>query len=355
MIYEIEIDGTKVGPNFPPYIIAEISGNHNGDIQRARSLIRAAKESGASAVKLQTYTADSLTINSNRPEFVLQEGTWAGRNLYELYEEAHTPWHWLPELFRYAKELKITIFSSPFDQAAVDVLEELDAPAYKIASNELTDWPLVEAVVRTGKPIILSTGVASKQDILETINFVKEIGGDQLAILHCVSAYPALPAESNLATMLDIRNSFNVICGLSDHTLGTATSVAAVAMGASIIEKHYTLDRNDGGPDSSFSLQPEELKILCDDTKWAWDSIQGIRYGADTNLKKKGIFTRQFWTVEDINIGEELTSKNIKSIRAPSDGGGVRTKHYKEIYGKKAKIFIHKHSPVFFESITNRD
>ena len=353
MKQEIEIAGRKIGPRYPPYLIAEISGNHNGDIQRAKMLIKMAKDSGACAVKLQTYTADSLTINTNKDEFILQEGTWQGRNLYELYKEAHTPWEWFPELFSYAKMVGITIFSSPFDQQAIDLLEELDAPAYKIASNELTDWPLVEAAVRTGKPIIVSTGAASKQDILDTINFIKEINGDQLAVLHCVSAYPALPEDTNLATMLDIRDSFNVICGLSDHTLGTATSIAAVAMGACIIEKHYTLDRNDKGPDSSFSLEPEELKILCHDTKWAWDSIQGVKYGVDTNLKKKGIFTRQFWTIKDIYVGSELTSENIKSIRAPSDSGGIRTKYYKDIYGKKARLFIPKHSALLYEMISD--
>jgi len=351
MTHEISIDGRKIGPSYAPYIIAEISGNHNGDIERAKSLIEAAKNSGACAVKLQTYTADSLTINSNRSEFVLQGGAWAGRNLYDLYEEAHTPWAWLPELFAYARELGITIFSSPFDQAAVDILEKLNSPAYKIASNELTDWPLVEAVVKTGKPIILSTGAASKSDISETIDFVKQSGAKEISVLHCVSAYPALPSDTNLATMVDIRDSFDVISGLSDHTLGTVTSIAAIAMGACIIEKHFTLERNDGGPDSSFSLEPDEMKILCDGAKWAWDSIQGIRYGADTDLRRKGIFTRQFWTVEDINAGEEITTANIKSIRAPSDGGGIPTKHYKQTYGKRAKIFIQKHSPLSFESI----
>ena len=351
MKQEIEINRRKIGPGHRPYIIAEISGNHNGDIGRAKKLIKAAKESGACAVKLQTYTAESLTINSDSEEFILKEGTWKGRKLYDLYEEAQTPWDWFPELFAYAKELNITIFSSPFDKYAVDFLEELDAPAYKIASNELTDWPLVEAAVKTGKPIILSTGAASKQDVLETIDFIKEIGGEQLAVLHCVSAYPALPEDSNLATMMDIRDSFNVICGLSDHTLGTATSVAAVAMGACLIEKHYTLDRHDGGPDSSFSLEPSELKKLCHDAKWAWDSMYGIKYGNETNLKKKGIFTRQFWSTKYINIGEEITQENVKSIRAPADAGGILTKNYRDFYGKKAKVLILKHSPIKTEYI----
>jgi|TARA_R110002126_G_scaffold291807_1_gene459773 N-acetylneuraminate synthase len=347
----IEIDGKKIGEGQPPYVIAEMSGNHNGDINRAKALITVAKDAGADAVKLQTYTADSLTINSKRDEFTLKEGTWAGRNLYELYQEAHTPWDWFPELFAFAKELGITIFSSPFDQAAIDLLENLNAPAYKIASNELTDWPLVEAVVKTGKPIIVSTGAATKQDVMETVDFIKNLGGESLIVLHCVSAYPAPAKDTNLGTMLDIRDSFDVLYGLSDHTLGTATSVAAVSLGACMIEKHYTLDRNDGGPDSSFSLEPTELKSLCHDTKWAWESLGGIQYGGETNLKKKGIFTRQFWAIEDIEQGESLSLDNIKSIRAPADSKGIRTKEYKAVIGKKAKIKIPRHSPVTHETI----
>ena len=350
---EIEINGRKIGPNYPPYIIAEISGNHNGDIERAKLLIKGAKDAGACAVKLQAYTADSLTINSDRDEFVLKTGTWRGRNLYELYEESHTPLHWFAELFSYAKKLGITIFSSTFDQLAIKLLEDLGTPAYKIASNELTDWPLVEMAVCTGKPLILSTGTASKNDISDTLGFIKSIQGDQLAVLHCVSAYPALPEDSKLATMIDVRDSFGVICGLSDHTLGTATSIAAVAMGACIIEKHFTLNRTDGGPDSSFSLEPDELKVLCHDAKWAWDSIQGIRYGSETNLSEKSIFTRQFWSTADINIDDEINTENIKSIRAPCNSGGISPKYYKDVYGKKALVNIPKHSPIKFTLITS--
>lgn len=351
MKQEITINGRKIGPDHPPYIIAEISGNHNGDINRAKILIRKAYEAGACAVKLQTYNADSLTIDTDNDAFTLKVGTWKGRKLYELYKETHTPWAWLPDLFEYARDLGITIFSSPFDKNAVDLLESLNTPAYKIASNELIDWPLLEAVIETGKPIIISTGTAAKQEIFDTLEFIRSIGGNQVAVLHCVSAYPATPKESNLGTMQDMRSSFGVICGLSDHTLGTATSIAAVSLGACIIEKHYTLDRKDGGPDSSFSLEPAELANLCKDTKCAWDSVQGIKYGADTNLIKKGIFTRQFWAIEEINIGEEITVKNIKSIRAPSEANGLAPKNYKSVYGKKAKVLIHKHSPIKFDSI----
>ena len=347
----ISIDGKLIGPGYPPYIIAEISGNHNGDIDRAKLLIENAKIAGASAVKLQTYTPDSLTIDTKRDEFILKTGTWKGRNLYELYKEAHTPLGWFHDLFSFAKEIGITVFSSPFDDSAVQLLESLDSPAYKIASNELTDWPLVESVVKTGKPVILSTGTASKDDISETLDFIRSMDGQQVAMLHCISSYPALPQDSKLATMIDLRDSFEVICGLSDHTLGTATSIAAVAMGGSIIEKHFTLDRNDGGPDSSFSLEPDELKTLCHDAKWAWDSIQGVRYGADTNLHEKSIFTRQFWSIKDIEIDDEITTENIKSIRAPSDSGGISPKKFKSVFGKKARIHIPKHSPILSQSI----
>lgn len=345
--HHIEIDQRKISPDYPPYIIAELSGNHNGDIERAKTLIKIAHEIGADAVKLQTYTADSLTIDTKRDEFIIKEGTWEGRNLYELYKEAHTPWNWFPELFGYARGLGLTIFSSPFDLQAVELLEELDAPAYKIASNELTDWPLVEAVVHTNKPIILSTGTATKEQIAQTIDFISGLASsNRLVVLHCVSAYPAPAQDSHLRTMLDLRDSFDVLHGLSDHTLGTATSVAAVALGACVIEKHITLDRNDGGPDSSFSLEPSEFQTLCSDARWAWESLGQIKYGGETNLQKKGIFTRQLWSTKDITAGDALSWKNVKSIRAPHHAGGETPMHYKIIIGQTARIDIAKHTPI---------
>lgn len=346
-----EIDSTPIGDGCAPYVIAELSGNHNGDIERAKALIKIAKDANASAVKLQTYTADSLTINSRGDEFMLKEGTWAGRNLYELYEEAHTPLEWFPILFDYAKGIGITVFSSPFDIPGVELLEKLGAPAYKVASNEFTDWPLVEAVVKTGKPVIMSTGTASKQDVADTIAFVRELGADNVVILHCVSAYPAPAEDTHLNTMLEMKADHDVLVGLSDHTLGTATSVAAVALGACVIEKHFTMDRNDGGPDSSFSLEPDELKRLCEDTSYAYQSLGGVKYGGDTDLKKKGIFTRQFWTLEDIKAGEEITPDNVRSIRGPSDSGAIPTRYYKDVYGHTVKEDIEKHAPVVKSAI----
>lgn len=348
---EIAIRDRIIGPDQPPYIIAEMSGNHNKEISRAKKLIKLAKDSGACAVKLQTFTADSLTLNSDSDKFILKEGTWAGRRLYDLYTETHTPWNWFSELFSYADTIGITIFSSPFDLKAVELLQELDAPAYKIASNELVDWPLVEAVVKTGKPIIMSTGTASKQDIADTLDFIKEIGGNDVVVLHCISAYPAHARDSHLKTMVDVRDTYNVPVGLSDHTLGTVTSVAAVALGACIIEKHYTLDRNDGGPDSSFSLEPEELKLLCRDTLCAWESVQGVKYASETNLEKKGVFTRQFWSIMDIKAGTEITGQNVKSVRAPASEDGISPKHFRELFGRRAKKQIPKHSPVRFIDI----
>ncbi len=346
MIKTINIAGREIGPTKPPYIIAEVSGNHNGDINRAIDLIRIANECGADAVKLQTYTADSLTINTDREEFTLKAGTWKGRNLYQLYTEAHTPWEWFPVLYEEARKTGITIFSSPFDQDAVDLLENLKSPAYKIASNEILDFALVKRVVETRKPIILSTGTAYKTDVADVLDFIKENGGRDVAVLHCVSAYPAPACDSNLRTMDDIANSFDVVCGLSDHTLGTATAVAAVARGASIIEKHITLSRDDGGPDSSFSLEPDDLKSLCRDVKDAWNSIGGVLYGGETDLQKKNIFTRQYWSIVEIQEGEILTPDNIKSIRGPSDSGGISARYYSDLFGKRAQTKIKKHSPI---------
>lgn len=343
----LKIANVHIGPGNSPYVIAEISGNHNQDIERAKRLIKISHDAGASAVKLQTYTADSLTINSTNDQFMITEGTWKNKNLYALYEEAHTPWSWFPELFSYAKKIGITIFSSPFDIKAVELLRSLDAPAYKIASNELTDWPLIEAVITTKKPIILSTGTANKDEIAKTLAFIEQLGGiSRVAVLHCVSAYPAMAKDSHLRTMIDIRESFNVMVGLSDHTLGIATSVTAVAMGACIIEKHVTIDRNDGGPDSSFSLEPDELFLLCKSVRDAAESIGEVKYGGSTDLVKKNIFTRQLWSTDNILKGDLFTWDNIRSIRAPSDAGGLSPMFYTELIGQRSTADILKNMPI---------
>ena len=346
------IDGREVGPNQPPYIIAELSGNHNGSLDRAITLIKAAKETGADAVKLQTYTADSLTIDTQREEFVLKDGTWAGRNLYQLYKEAHTPWDWFPELFKAAKALGITVFSSPFEIKAIDLLEDLGAPAYKIASNEFTDWPLVERAAKTGKPLIMSTGASTREQVEQTLAFAKSCGARDISILHCVSEYPAPPERANIRTIDDIIASFpDAIPGFSDHTLGNTAAITAIARGACIIEKHFTLNREDGGVDSTFSSEPDEMKRLCEEALWAWKSLGGVQYGGETNLKKKGIFTRQFWTVKPIKSGDMITNENIKSIRAPQDSGAISTMRYRDILGKKATRDIREHEPLLADAI----
>jgi pseudaminic acid synthase len=355
MIKSFKIAGRKIGPGEPPYIIAEISGNHNGDINRAFQLIELAQKAGADAVKLQTFTADSLTLDTDRPEFTLKGGTWDGWNLHKLYETTHTPWDWHAELFAKARQVGITIFSSPFDKKAVAFLEQLDTPAYKIASNEFTDWPLVEAAAKTGKPLIMSTGTSSKEDVEATLRFVESCGIKDISILHCVSAYPAPPEDANIRTLDDIIASFNAIPGFSDHTLGIAASIAAVARGACVIEKHFTLSRADGGPDSTFSLEPAELETLCREARSAWASLGGIKYGGETNLKKKNIFTRQYWTVRAIKAGEILSEENIRSIRAPSDSGGIPTRHFREVLGLNALHDIAKHEPLRWDNLKGRE
>lgn len=366
MTKEITINNRKIGANHPPYIIAELSGNHNGDVHRALRLIDIAADAGADAVKLQTYTADSLVLNSDRPEFTLDapDSKWNGRRLYELYEEAHTPWEWHKTLFSRAKERGITIFSAPFDKEAVALLESLNVPAYKIASNELHDWPLLEEIIKTGKPIIISTGVATQDDLQNTLSFMKDKGAKEIVVLHCVSAYPAPLEDTNLRTMEDIAERFDVISGLSDHTLGVEASVAATVHGATVIEKHITLDRDDGGPDSSFSLEPDELKALCTETRKAHENpdavtyneaiLGTVKYGGTTDLSKKGIYTRQFWTIDDISAGDILGEHNIKSIRGPSTSGAISTMEFEKVFGATAKTDIAKHEPLMMDALEER-
>ena len=275
---QIEIDGRNIGPEHPPYIIAELSANHNGDINRAIEIMKMAKRSGADAIKIQTYTQDTLTIDCDKEDFKIKGGLWDGRTLYDLYSEAHMPWEWHKPLFDKAKELGITIFSSPFDYTAVDLLEELGAPAYKIASFEAIDIPLIEYVAKTGKPMIISTGMANKEEIGDAINAAQGAGCNNLVILHCVSGYPAPVEDYNLKTIPDMANRFNVLTGLSDHTIDNSTAITSVALGACLIEKHVTLDRDGGGPDDSFSLEELELSQLCRDSELAWLALGDINY-----------------------------------------------------------------------------
>lgn len=344
----IEIDGRRIGPDYPPYIIAELSANHNGDINRAIEIMEAAKQAGADAIKLQTYTADTITMDCDSDEFQIHGGLWDGQSLYELYKSAYMPWEWHTPLFEKAKELGITIFSSPFDFSAVDLLEDLHAPAYKIASFEVIDLPLIKRVAQTGKPMIISTGMADEAEILEAIKTARDNGCEELVVLHCVSGYPAPASEYNLRTISDISSRFGVLSGLSDHTIDNATAVGSVALGACLIEKHVTLDRSAGGPDDSFSLEPSELAQLCKDAKTAWQALGKVNYQRTEAEKGNAKFRRSLYVVENIAMGEELTSKNVRSIRP---GFGLAPKYYEEVLGKKAKNAIKRGTALSFELI----
>ncbi len=339
----ITIDGRKIGLDYPPYIIAELSANHNGDIERAFKIMEEAKKAGADAIKLQSYTHDTITMDCDSDEFQIKGGLWDGQTLYELYKGAHMPWEWHKPLFEKAKELGITIFSSPFDFTAVDLLESLNAQAYKIASFEVIDLPLIARVAKTGKPMIISTGMATQQEIKEAIETARNNGCEELVVLQCVSGYPAPPEQYNLRTIPDIAERFNVLSGLSDHTIDNATAVASVALGACLIEKHVTLDRNGGGADDSFSLEPKELAQLCKDSKTAWSALGNANYERTEAEKGNVKFRRSLYVVKDVKAGEIFTHENIRSIRP---GYGVPPKNIERFLGKKAEKTIKMGTPL---------
>lgn len=344
----ISIDGRKIGKEFPPYIIAELSANHNGDINRAFKIMEEAKAAGADAIKLQTYRADTITLNCDNEDFQIHGGLWDGQTLFNLYKDAQMPWEWHKPLFKKAEELGITIFSSPFDFTAVDLLEELGAPAYKIASFEAIDLPLIKYVAKTGKPMIISTGMADEQEIWEAVMTAREGGCKELVVLHCVSGYPAPAEDYNLATIPDMATRFGVITGLSDHTIDNTTAIASVVLGSSVIEKHVTLDRNGGGPDDSFSLEPDELKALCRDTKIAWKALGVVNYEPKESEKGNIKFRRSLYVIKDVTKGDVFSSDNVKSIRP---GYGLAPKYFEHISGKKALCDITAGTPLTFDVI----
>jgi pseudaminic acid synthase len=336
----LTIDGRRIGPGEPPYVIAEVSGNHNKDLGKALAMIDAAKAAGADAVKFQTYTADSLTVPSDKPDFQITTGTWAGWNLHKLYQEAATPYAWFPELFAHAAHVGITIFSSPFDADAVDRLESWGAPAYKIASNELTDWPLVKRAAETGKPLILSTGTATLEEIDATTEFLARIGAPDYALLHCVSAYPAPLSAAHLKTIPALAERYGVVAGFSDHTLGVTAPIVAAAVGASIIEKHFILDRADGGPDSSFAIEPDELALLCRSVKDAHDALGDVRFGMKEAETTSPIYKRCFYTTRAIKAGEVIGPDNVRAIRARA---GLPARRFEAVFGAVARTDIGAH------------
>lgn len=333
MAESMYIANRLIGSDANPYIIAEMSANHNGEIERAFRIIDAAKSAGADAVKLQTYRADTITINHSGPEFMVHGGLWDGRSLYELYEEAHTPWDWHGPIFDYAREIGITVFSSPFDPTAIDLLEGLNAPAYKIASPELIDLGLIRLAAQTGKPVIISTGMGNLEEISEAVETARDAGAKDIAVLHCTSVYPASADESNLSTIAEIAKRFNVVSGLSDHTHGIAVSVAAVALGADIIEKHFTLARSDGGVDSAFSLEPRELEEMVRNARIARASVGRVNFEPTPDEASSRVFRRSLYVVAPVAKGEKFTRNNIRSIRP---GIGLKPKHLDRVLGCRA-------------------
>lgn len=347
-IPSISIAGRRIAADMPPYIIAELSANHNGRLETALRIIEEAKKAGADAIKLQTYTADTITLNCDSEDFQIHGGLWDGKTLYQLYQEAHMPWDWHKPLFEHARKNEITIFSSPFDNTAVDLLEDLNAPAYKIASFEAVDLPLIKYVASTGKPMIISTGMADAEEIQEAIDAAREGGCKELAILHCVSGYPAPAEDYNLRTIPDMMQRFGLVTGLSDHTLDNTTAIASVVLGASIIEKHFTLDRNGGGPDDSFSLEPSELAALCRDSKTAWAALGKVDYGRKSSEQANVKFRRSLYFVKDLKAGDVITSDSVRSVRP---GFGLAPKYLETILGKCVCRNVSQAAPVLLKDI----
>lgn len=338
----IEIDGRKIGQNFPPYVLAELSANHNGVLQKALDTITAAKKCGADGIKLQTYSADTMTIDSDLDDFLIKGGLWDGYKLYDLYKEAQTPFEWHKAMFEHARNIDITCFSTPFDETAVDLLEDMNVPAYKIASFEATDLPLIRYVASTKKPLIMSTGMANFEEITEMVEAAREAGCQDLILLHCLSSYPAPVEQSNLLTIPDMRQKLSVQIGLSDHTISNTASVVATGLGATLIEKHFILDRNDKGPDSEFSIEPSELESLITQTKDAWLSLGQVGYDRKPAEEANVVFRRSVYFVKDMPAGSVVTKDCIRRIRP---GYGLAPKHEQEIIGKRLRTAVKRGTP----------
>lgn len=331
------IAGRTIGPGYPPYVIAELSANHNGSLERALETIDIAKRCGADAIKIQTYTADTMTIDCDAPDFMIHGGLWDGFKLYDLYKWAQTPYEWHEAIFRRARESGITIFSTPFDISAVDMLEELNAPAYKIASFEIVDLDLIRRVARTGRPIIISTGMANEVEIDDAVTAARDAGCEELALLHCISSYPAPIEQANLKQISELATRFNVVSGLSDHTMGTTASIAATALGACLIEKHFTLSRADKGPDSEFSLEPDELECLCKDARDAWAALGKVGYERCQAESASRVFRRSIYFVRDMPAGAVVSGTDIRCIRP---GMGLPPKQFDQLIGKRLRTSV---------------
>lgn len=335
MVDSFYISGRKIGKDVPPFIIAEMSGNHNQSLERALKIVETAANIGAHAIKLQTYTADTMTFNLSNNDFVINDikSLWNGRRLYDLYEEAHTPWHWHKPIFDKCRELGIIAFSTPFDETAVDFLESLNVPCYKVASFEMTDLPLIKKIALTGKPLIISTGMANLSEINEAVSTAKKYGAKNIVLLKCTSTYPASPENTNIRTIPNMQASFGCQVGLSDHTMGVGVSIAAIALGATVIEKHFTLNREDGGVDAEFSLEPHEFESLVVESKNAWLSLGNVTYSMSEKEKKSLQFRRSIYVSSDVKKGEIFSNENLKIIRP---GFGLEPKFLDLVVGKKA-------------------
>lgn len=352
MIPTLRIGDREIGIGRPVYVVAEMSANHNQNFDEALRILKSAKDCGADAVKIQTYTPDSITIDCDNQYFRIGKGTlWEGRKLYELYGEAYTPWEWQPKLKKAAQDLGLTLFSSPFDHSAVDFLEEISMPAYKVASFELVDLPLLRRVAKTGKPVILSTGMATLPEIKEAVSTLQDAGVTQIALLKCTSSYPAPAEEMNLRAIPYLSDTFALPVGLSDHTLGAVAAVAAVALGACIIEKHFTLSRSISGPDSAFSMEPEEFKEMVRSVRLAEKSLGEARFGVSAHEAASIVFRRSLFTVKDVQAGEPLTEQNVRSIRP---GNGLHTRHLGEILGRCAVRNIPRGTPLSWDLVEGK-